>query len=121
LHLLLHIAKVGSEALRRSVNARDAAGMSPLFTALSAGALHVAALLLAAGADMDAADNRGVKPRDMLRISDENRQKRKEEIRQERISDFSVAAALSHVEEIEGGSELVRCFKDMISCQVEPL
>ncbi len=112
---------MGSEALRRSVNARDAAGMSPLFTALSAGALHVAALLLAAGADMDAADNRGVKPRDMLRISDENRQKRKEEIRQERISDFSVAAALSHVEEIEGGSELVRCFKDMISCQVEPL
>ncbi len=93
--------------------------MTPLFTALSAEALHVAALLLAAGADMDAADNRGVRPRDMLRIGEENR-RRKGNIG-EGCDVISVAAALAHVEETQGGDDLVRCFKEIVCCQVERL
>lgn len=91
-----------------------------MFTALSAGALHVAALLLAAGADMDAADNRGVKPRDMLRICDENR-KRKEKNENEHVAALNVAAALAHVEEMQGGHNLVLDFKRIVCSQVERL
>ena len=120
MHLLIHIATIGTPTLHCSVNARDAAGMTPIFTALSAGALHVAALLLAAGADMDAADNRGVNPRDMLRIGDENR-KRKEKNENEHIAALNVAAALAHVEEMQGGHDLVQNFKRIVCCQVERL
>jgi len=56
--LLVRVGEVG--AMRCAVEARDSAGMTPVFTALAASAMPAASLILAAGADIDAADNRGV-------------------------------------------------------------
>jgi hypothetical protein len=86
--------------------------MSPIFTALSAGAMHVAALLAAAGADMDVPDNRLVTPRHMLHI-------RKERLSQEHCetkessndgsqcdAGADITAALAIVMQAQGGEHL---------------
>ncbi len=106
--LLLRVGEVGS--MTCAVEARDSAGMTPIFTALSASAMHAASLLLAAGADIDAVDNRGVRPRDMLRLSVEN----------ERGAPSSISSALAHIEKMHGGENLVRRFKELSFVESQP-
>jgi ankyrin repeat protein len=92
------------------VNARDLAGMNPIFTALSAGFAHAAALLLVAGADVDASDNRGVTPRDMLRISKDNHRNK--------LQECCVAAALANADVAQEHCDLVREFKELFPCDI---
>ena len=108
MQLLIRIVESGAS---ECVNARDCAGMTPVFTALSAGSAHVAALLRVAGADMDAADNRGVTPRDMLRISEDNCRKKSREC-------CSAAAALAHTEVAQGHGNLVMRFRELFSSSI---
>lgn len=108
MQLLIRIVESGA---LECVNARDCAGMTPVFTALSAGSAHVAALLRVAGADMDAADNRGVTPRDMLRISEDNCRKKSRER-------CSAAAALAHTEVEQGHGDLVTRFRELFPCNI---
>jgi hypothetical protein len=115
MQLLVRIGERGS--LKSAVDARDGAGMTPLFTALSAGATHVAALLLAAGAELDAADNRGVTPRAMMCICMEKIKGKVSDA--EAIAAIDVAAALAHAEETRGARHLVLRFKDILCCQLK--